>query len=106
METLFAKLLSMSIAAGWLILAVLLLRLLLCRGPKWVRCVLWGLVGVRLVTPVSFQSALSLIPRTMSVPQPVFTEKGYNFTAELAQTPAGHAAGNRQCPGSGWVRSW
>lgn len=89
METLFAKLLSMSIAAGWIILAVLLLRLLLCRSPKWVRCVLWGLVGVRLATPISFQSALSLIPRTLSVPQPVFAGKGYDFTTELAQTPAG-----------------
>lgn len=89
MEALFEKLLSMSVAAGWLILAVLLLRLLLRRGPKWVRCVLWGLVGVRLAMPASFQSALSLMPHTASIPQLVFDEKGYTFTDGVPQIPTG-----------------
>ena len=89
MEALFAKLLSMSVTAGWLILAVLLLRLLLRRGPKWVRCVLWGLVGVRLAVPVFPRSALSLVPRTPSVSQSVFDGKGYNFTTGAPQIPSG-----------------
>lgn len=62
MEVIFIKLLNMSISAGWLILAVMLLRLLLKKAPKWISVVLWGLVGLRLVFPFSLQSVLSLIP--------------------------------------------
>lgn len=62
MSELFLKLLSMSLAASWLILAVVVLRLVLKRAPKWVNCVLWALVAVRLVCPFSFESKLSLIP--------------------------------------------
>lgn len=103
MESLFAKLLSMSFAAGWLILAVLLLRLLLCHGPKWVRCVLWGLVGVRLAVPVSVQSALSLIPRTTSVSQLVLDRKAYNFTDGLTQLPAGQQQAVNNAPAAAGV---
>ena len=64
MAVLFEKLLSMSASAGWLILAVVVLRLALCRAPKWMRCWLWALVGVRLVMPVSLKSPLSLVPQS------------------------------------------
>ncbi len=62
MEAVFIKVLNMSISACWLILAVILLRLLLKKAPKWISVVLWGLVGLRLVLPFSLQSVLSLIP--------------------------------------------
>ena len=62
MGDLFLKLLNMSIAASWLILAVVLLRLLLKKAPKWIIILLWGIVALRLVVPFSFESALSLIP--------------------------------------------
>ena len=64
MEAVFIKVLNMSISACWLILAVILLRLLLKKAPKWISVVLWGLVGLRLVLPFSLQSVLSLIPST------------------------------------------
>lgn len=67
MDTLFVKLFNMSVAAGWMILAVLLLRLLLKKTPHWIHCLLWGFVAVRLVCPVSFQSVLSLIPSTETI---------------------------------------
>lgn len=67
MEGLFLKLLNMSIAAGWLILAVVLLRILLKRAPKYIRCILWALVGIRLTVPFSFESVLSLIPSAETV---------------------------------------
>ena len=63
----FLKLLNMSIAAGWLILAVLVLRLLLKKAPKWVNCLLWGIVAVRLICPFSLESAWSLIPSAETV---------------------------------------
>lgn len=62
MGEIFLKLLNMSITAGWLILAVLCVRLLFRKMPKWVNCLLWGVVAVRLVIPFSVESALSLQP--------------------------------------------
>lgn len=62
MEILFLKLLNMSIVAGWVALAVILFRLLFKKAPKYVRCLMWALVAVRLICPFSFKSNLSLIP--------------------------------------------
>ncbi len=62
MSALFLKLVNMSLSASWLVLVVLALRLVLKRAPKWVNVLLWGMVGVRLVLPVSIESTLSLVP--------------------------------------------
>ena len=58
----FLKIVNMSISAGWLVLAVLVLRFALKKAPKWVSVLLWGIVAVRLICPFSIESALSLIP--------------------------------------------
>ena len=50
MEAVFLRILNMSITAGWLVLAVLLLRLVLKRAPKAIRCALWSLVAIRFLT--------------------------------------------------------
>lgn len=63
MDGIFVKLLNMSISASVLILIAVLLRALLKRSPKWIHCLLWGLVAVRLVCPLSFESSFSLAPR-------------------------------------------
>lgn len=63
----FIKLLNMSIAASWLVLAVILLRFVLKEAPKWVNPLLWGVVALRLVMPFSVESALSLIPSAQTV---------------------------------------
>lgn len=68
MTDLFLKIINMSIAASWLILAVLLLRLVLKKAPKWVNVLLWGIVAVRLLCPFSFESALSLVPSAETIP--------------------------------------
>ncbi len=75
MEALFIKLLNMSITAGWLISAILLLRLLLKRVPKAFICALWGLVGLRLILPFSVESIFSLIPSAETVPQEILYAK-------------------------------
>ena len=59
MNEVFVKLANMSVAAGWLILVVLVLRLALKKAPRWITCLLWALVAVRLVCPVSLQSPVS-----------------------------------------------
>lgn len=63
MEGIFVKLLNMSISASVLILIAVLLRALLKRSPKWIHCLLWGLVAVRLVCPFSIESTFSLAPQ-------------------------------------------
>ena len=40
MEAVFLKLLNMSLTASWLILAVLLLRLIFRKAPRWIFCLL------------------------------------------------------------------
>ena len=63
----FLKILNMSISASWLVLAVLLLRLVLKKAPKWVSVLLWGFVAIRLICPFSIESMLSLIPSAETV---------------------------------------
>lgn len=69
METAFIKLLNKSITAGWLVLAVILLRVLLKKAPKWIRGVLWGFVAIRLICPFSLESMFSLIPSAEPIPE-------------------------------------
>ncbi len=61
MDSLFLKLLNMSITGGLLVPVVLILRLCLKKMPKWISCALWALVLLRLVLPVSFSSNFSLL---------------------------------------------
>lgn len=68
MDAVFLELLNRSIAAGWLILAVVLLRLLLNRAPKNLRCLLWAFVPVRMLLPARIKSPLSLIPSARTLP--------------------------------------
>ena len=63
----FLKIVNMSISASWLVLAVLLLRLVLKKAPKWVSVLLWGFVAVRLICPFTIESVLSLIPSSETV---------------------------------------
>ena len=81
MESVFLHLLNMSITAGWLVLAVVVLRLVFRRAPKWIHCLLWVLVALRLLFPVSIESIFSLIPSAETVPVDTF----------LYETPSIHS---------------
>ncbi len=73
MTELFLRIVNMSLSASWLILIVLLLRLLLHRAPKWVPVLLWGIVAVRLICPISPESTWSLIPAAECIPDTVLS---------------------------------
>lgn len=75
MESLFLKLLNMSITASWLVLAVIVVRLLLRKAPKSISCLLWILVAIRLICPFSFESILSLIPSAETIPPQIIDSK-------------------------------
>ena len=74
MDDVFLKLVNLSISASWLILAVLVLRFVLKKAPKWVMPFLWGVVALRLVCLFSIESALSLIPSAETIPSEIVTE--------------------------------
>ena len=67
MEELFLKVLKMSITSSYVILFVILVRFLLKRFPKIFSYMLWLVVLFRLICPVSFESNISLIPKSNSI---------------------------------------
>ncbi len=71
MDELFVTICNMSITAGWLTLAVILLRFLLKKAPKWIMGVLWSMVAVRLLCPFSVESIFSLLPSGETLPQDI-----------------------------------
>ncbi len=75
MENLFLTIVNMSITATWAVLAFTLLRPLLKKVPKWISCFLWGVVGLRLCLPFSFESVYSLIPTTETIPSDITMSK-------------------------------
>ena len=79
----FSNILNASIAASWMVLAVILLRLILKKAPRWTHVALWGLVAVRLLLPFSIESPFSLIPSTETVPQAILVYEG-----DALQAPA------------------
>ena len=85
MNVLFLKIINMSISASWLVMAVLILRLVLKKAPKWINVLLWGIVAVRLICPFSFESALSLIPSAETFPEKVIS--GPSFDVQTGITP-------------------
>lgn len=74
MKELFISMINRSILAGWLILAVLLLRVVFKKAPKWIHVLLWGIVALRLVFPFSIESPLSLIPSAETIPMNIELE--------------------------------
>ena len=75
MSELFLEIVNRSIAASWIVIAVLVLRLCLKKTPKWVNVLLWGIVAVRLIFPFSIESALSLIPSAETVSPSIMMEQ-------------------------------
>ncbi len=72
MTDLFQNVLGRGLDVSWLVLAVIAVRRLLKRSPKWIHCGLWALVALRLVCPVSVESSLSLVPSREAVMEEVF----------------------------------
>lgn len=86
MNELFLKVVNMSVSASYLVLAVLVLRLILKKAPKWVNVLLWGIVAVRLICPFSIESALSLIPSAEPVPEQVVADLVVDTQGKIPQT--------------------
>ncbi len=77
MSAVFLRIFNMSVTASWLIVAVVIVRFLLKKAPKWISCLLWGLVAFRLICPFSLESALSLVPSTETVSAAEYSARPY-----------------------------
>lgn len=71
MNKLFILILNNAIIAGWMILAIILFRFAFRKMPKWMNCLLWGMVAIRLLIPFSIESIFSLIPSSQTVPRDI-----------------------------------
>ena len=84
MSVLFLQIVNMSVAASWIVLAVLLLRFFLKDVPKWTYVLLWGIVAVRLICPFSLESSLSLIPSAQMLPEEVISGPSFDVQTGIA----------------------
>ncbi len=91
METIFLQLLNRSVAASWLILAILFLRIVLRKAPKSLFCILWALVAIRLVFSISISSGFSLVPSAETISPTILYETTPTITSGI---PAVNAALN------------
>ena len=78
MDVLFNEILGMSFKAIWLILTVIFVRILFQKAPKYIRCIMWALVAIRLVCPFSIETAFSLVPSMDSLQLQVNDENNVN----------------------------
>ncbi len=75
MSAIFLKVCNLSLTASWIVLALLLLRPFLQKVPRWIHCLTWGIVALRLLLPFSVESVLSLIPSAATFPEDIMMAK-------------------------------
>ncbi|MDO5399438.1 MAG: M56 family metallopeptidase [Eubacteriales bacterium] len=98
MTDLFFRVLNLSISASYLVLAVAGLRLVLKKAPRWVWPLLWGLVALRLLVPVSIESRMSMVPDPAPVSRAAVAAYAPPVTVKAAadrQVNAANASQNR-----------
>ena len=113
MTDLFFYLVRVSIPASLMILIILMLRLILSKAPKRWRLILWSMVALRLVLPVSITSSLSLLPpmKSFSVlgstgrpsAEPLVTLADVTTSAVHAGNHAAAAASSSLPEAAAWV---
>ena len=88
MSEIFLKIVNMSISASYIVLAVLLLRILLNKAPRWITVALWGIVAVRLICPFTIESAMSLMPSVDILPPALIDtlQNTTNTTQDITNT--------------------
>lgn len=77
MDKIFTVICERGISAGYVILAVIVLRLLFRKSPHWVMGILWALVAIRLICPIVVESPFSVVPKG-----PLFDKETSNLKSE------------------------
>lgn len=103
MSNLFLPLLSMSLTAGYSILAILVVRFLLQKTPKKYSYFLWSVVAFRLCCPMSFSSAFSLFCLRLPGMSPLLSEKSSAASAGISSGGGSSAAFGKFAPPQAWL---
>lgn len=92
MEKLFLAVFHKGMTAGYLILAVAAARILLKKAPRSMICVLWMIVGIRLLCPLGLHSEFSLLQENTDL----FADGGNAaFSGEYQQETGALLSGQR-----------
>ncbi|MCR4692155.1 MAG: M56 family metallopeptidase [Lachnospiraceae bacterium] len=98
------KILNLSLYASLLILAVLFLRFLFRKAPKWISCLFWALVAIRLLCPVMPESPFSVMPAAEKLPTAnFFATETRNVHPEEKITGAAHETPNASYDSKPWL---
>ena len=82
MQNVFLELVKLSLIGSLFAAAVMLVRLVFRKAPKWLFCVLWGVVALRLICPVSLESNISLVPDRLASGQ-IITNVGNEYIGDV-----------------------
>ncbi|MEQ6388015.1 M56 family metallopeptidase [Bacillaceae bacterium S4-13-58] len=80
LQRIFLQVINMSYIASIVIVFILVARLLIAKAPKKYSYILWAVALVRLIVPISFESALSLIPVD---PRPISNDVLYDISPNI-----------------------
>lgn len=82
MQELFLELVKLSLIGSLFAAAVMLVRLIFRKAPKWLICLLWGVVALRLICPASIESDFSLVPDRIASGQ-IITTVGEGYIGDV-----------------------
>ena len=82
MQNVFLEVVKLSLTGSLFAAAVMLVRLFFRKAPKWLFCVLWGAVALRLICPVSVESNVSLVPDNLASGQ-IIANVGNAYIGEV-----------------------
>ena len=84
MEQLFIGVLNNAITVSALIIAIIVVRALGKKMPKWIACMLWMIVAIKLVVPIQLESVLSLIPSGKPIPTNIVMESNPQISSGIS----------------------
>ena len=82
MQSIFLDMVKLSLIGSLFAAAVMLVRLIFRKAPKWLFCILWGIVALRLICPVSIKSDVSLVPDNLATGQ-IITNVGNEYFGDV-----------------------
>ena len=82
MQELFLELVQLSLIGSLFVLAVILVRIIFRKAPKWLFCLLWSVVALRLICPIFVESDFSLVPDRLASGQ-IISNVGNNYIGEV-----------------------
>ena len=84
MEQVFIYVLNNAITVSALIAAIIVVRALGKKMPKWSICMLWVIVAVKLLFPIKLESVFSLIPTREPIREYTFMEKSRQMNSGIS----------------------